>query len=905
MAKDPWDTPAMRQWRRMKEQHPECVLFFRMGDFYELFGDDATNLSRDLGLTLTHRSSAIPFAGVPHHQKAVYLQRAIDQGYRVAVVDQLEDPAHAKGVVDRGVTQVVTPGTLVDESLMRDEQTVTLGAAAFDDDERCGIAIVELSTGAFEVLDADPETCADELARAGVGELLCAQTSSGEIHPRARTLVDRLGVSATPRPGWAFGRDEALEAIRELFGVSGVEGFGLDNSMIGVRAAGVVIRYLRETQGVDRAVTDATSGSEFQRQRSTLAHLSAPTRIDRSRVCGIDATSLRALEIERTIRDGSVEGSLLGVFLASATGARCVLRTPMGKRLIRTWLGAPLADPALIGARHDAVAALVDDRVLAAALGEELSGVGDMARIGGRIALGRATPRDLAALGRGAARCGPLAGTLEGCGALSAQRAVLGRVIDAIEPVAREITRLCVDEPPAHLREGGLIRDGVDEELDAARALERDAGAWLAQYQSKLVDEHGLPGLKVGYNKVFGYYIELPKAQAQRAPDTLTRKQTLKNAERFITPELKAFEDKVLGAGQRAVERERALFDGLCERARGVLDEMGAYAHAVGELDALLGFADKAHHRGWVRPGIDATRALEIHQGRHPVLDEALESRFVPNDAGLAAPESPHTLALITGPNMAGKSTYIRQCALLSVLAQAGSFVPADRMTLGVADRIFTRVGADDALHKGQSTFMVEMTETARILNNTTERSLVILDEIGRGTSTLDGLSLAWAIAEHLSAEGRGPRTLFATHYHEITELAERAPGRIGNLHVAVRAWTTEDGAEEIAFLHTIRPGRADRSYGIHVAQLAGVPAPVTRRAREVLENLSVHERGRVETGPIAPARAGDAGQMGLFTEYVEHPAIDRIRELKLDAMSPMDAFDALRALREAVERPE
>jgi len=756
------------------------------------------------------------------------------------------------------------------------------------------------------VLDADPETCADELARAGVGELVCAQTATGEIHPRAQKLIDALGVSATAFPGWAFGRDEALEAIRELYGVSGVEGFGIEESMIGVRAAGAVIRYLRETQGVDRTPSDATSGSEFQRQRSTLAHLAPPTRIDRSRSCAIDATSLRALEIERTIRDGSLAGSLVGVFLASATGAKCVLRTPMGKRLVRAWLSTPLSDPDAIRARHEAVDALVGDRVLAGELGGGLEGVGDLARISGRVALGRATPRDLVALGRGAGRFGPIARTLAQSAPLAAQRAVLERVIGTLEPVAGEITRLCVDDPPAHLREGGLIRDGVDRELDEARALGRDAGAWLAQYQARLMEEHELPGLKVGYNKVFGYYIELPGAQARRAPDTLTRKQTLKNAERFITPELKAFEDKVLGAGQRAVERERTIFDGLCDAARGVLDGLGAGAHALGELDVLLGFADKAHHRGWVRPGVDDSRVLEVHQGRHPVLDETLESRFVPNDAALCVAQSPHTLALITGPNMAGKSTYIRQCALLVVLAQSGSFVPADRMTLGVVDRVFTRVGADDALHRGQSTFMVEMTETARILNNTTERSLVILDEIGRGTSTLDGLSLAWAIAEHLSiARDRvaAPRTLFATHYHEITELAERHPERIGNLHVAVREWTTEDGAQEIAFLHTIRAGRADRSYGIHVAQLAGVPASVTRRANEVLETLSVEERGRVETGLIREREdAGDA-QMGLFGAHAAHPAIERIRELKLDAMTPLDAFDALRDIRDQLER--
>ncbi|MEM9374290.1 MAG: DNA mismatch repair protein MutS [Planctomycetota bacterium] len=459
-----------------------------------------------------------------------------------------------------------------------------------------------------------------------------------------------------------------------------------------------------------------------------------------------------------------------------------------------------------------------------------------------------------------------------------------------------------VDDAPGHMRDGGVIRDGVDARLDEARGLERDAGAWLAEYQSRMMGEHDLPGMKVGYNKVFGYYIELPSAQARRAPAGFTRKQTLKNAERYITPELKEFEDKVMNASGIALERERALFDGLCERARQRVPDMVEYADTVAELDVLLGFADKAHHRGWVRPEIDDARGISIHGGRHPVLDETLGQNFVPNDTELGVDAAPASLALITGPNMAGKSTYIRQAALLVVLAQAGSFVPADRASIGVCDRVFTRVGADDALHRGQSTFMVEMTETANILNNTTSGSLVILDEIGRGTSTLDGLSLAWAITERLAGDesSLGPRTLFATHYHEITELEEKLSGRVRNLHVAVREWTTEEGRQEIAFLHAIRPGRADQSYGVHVAELAGVPKPVTERAREILSALSV-QHSKLDTDRVAPpARPiSNSGQLGLFTEFVPHPAIDELREIKLDAMTPLEAFDALRALQE------
>lgn len=906
MAKDPWDTPAMRQWTAIKKEHPECVLFFRMGDFYELFGDDAVNLARDLGLALTQRSSKIPFAGVPHHQKSNYLQKAIDAGYRVAVVDQLEDPKEAKGVVKRGVTQVVTPGTLVDEALMLDEQTAYLGAIAFDDDTHAGIAIVELSTGAFIVFDGTTEACIDQLARIGVRELLFAQSSMGQTPSRTQQVLDALQTQGTGQPSWMFRKEEALEAIHEQYGSATTAGFGLEDNLIAVRAAGVILRYLRQTQAVDQAETNATSGSEFQRQRATLAHLRAPSLIDRSTTCTIDATSLRALEIAQTIRDQSVEGSLAGVFLASQTGTRCVLRTPMGKRMIRNWLGAPLTDPATINTRLDAVNALKDDRTLAGALGDQLASITDIARIAGRVALGRATPRDLVALGTGASAIRALIETLDQSAPLQNQRSSLIAVESALTPVADSVVTQCIDDPPSHLREGGLFRDGFDQELDEARGLEHDAGAWLVNYQTKLMEEHDLPTMKVGYNKVFGYYIELSAAQASKAPDIFTRKQTLKNAERYITPELKEFEDKVLGASGRAIERERILFDQLCEKARSILDELGAYAHTVGELDVLTGFADKAHHRGWVRPTIDTSLSLDITKGRHPVLDEMLEQRFIPNDCKLATKDSPPHLSLLTGPNMAGKSTYIRQCALLVVLAQSGSFVPADSMTLGITDRIFTRVGADDALHRGLSTFMVEMTETANILNNTTDRSLVILDEIGRGTSTLDGLSLAWAISEHLALTNpSGPRTLFATHYHEITELEQRLEGRVKNLHVAVKEWTSEDGVQEIAFLHSIRPGRADQSYGVHVARLAGVPTSVTKRATEVLESLSVQQGDRIDATAIkasnkaASKNADTTGQMGLFTEFLNHPVVEELREVKLDEMSPMQAFDALRQLQE------
>ncbi|MEZ6243091.1 MAG: DNA mismatch repair protein MutS [Phycisphaerales bacterium] len=552
---------------------------------------------------------------------------------------------------------------------------------------------------------------------------------------------------------------------------------------------------------------------------------------------------------------------------------------------------------------------MVEDRTAAGALANLLAGIQDVARITGRLALGRLTPRDLVSLGGAVDRLPALVDTASNTPSLRVQHGALAAARDALAPLARSILASCVEEPPGHLREGGLIRDGVDAELDEARGLQRDAGAWLADYQSRLIAEHDLPSLKVGYNKVFGYFIELPAAQARRAPEALTRKQTLKNAERYVTPELREFEHKVTTAEARAVQRERELFDELVRAAGGRVAQLQAFSNTLAELDALLGLAEKARARGWVRPEVVDEPVLSIHGGRHPVLDELLEGRFVPNDCELGVGEAAARLALITGPNMAGKSTYIRQNALLVVLASIGSFIPADRATIGVCDRVFTRVGADDALHRGQSTFMVEMTETAAILNNAGPRSLVILDEIGRGTSTLDGLSLAWAIAERLAGEGgheSGPRTLFATHYHEITDLEERLPDRVRNLSVAVREWTAPDdehpeGRPEIIFLHRILPGRADQSYGVHVAALAGIPPKVTARAREILESLSVQHAAQIDPGRVGQPRATIRDeQLGLFAPGT-HPAVERLRELKLDAMTPLQAFDTLRALHEEV----
>ncbi len=993
-SSNPRDTPAMRQYARFKERHPDCLLLFRMGDFYECFDDDAVRMHKTLGLTLTKRTEGIPMAGLPYHQLESYLRRLIRHGFRVAVCDQIQDPREAKGIVERAVTRVITPGTLVDDALL-DAGTPNKLAAVFRDqgsgvrgqgtgvrgqgtgvrgqESGFSVAVVEASTGAFVIFDCPSDALRDEMASRGVHEVIFPD----DLDDGARKIVEGAGVAVTPRPGWQFRGAEAVEALTNQFKVATLAGFGLADDDPAIPAAGAIIRYLNETQagaeddprlvgvpGVKRAAgavpnTGSSKKPSISAQRPSLAHLQPPRREDPGRFCVLDAVSLRALEVERTIRAvaggpgvGGIEGSLLGIFAGAGGMGGC--RTAMGRRLLREWLCRPLARLDEIGARHSCVAVLVEDRRTAEALGAALVGVQDIARIAARVALGRATPRDLVGLGKSLGRLDGIAAVLEGAPAFAPHLKLITGLRADLEPLAKAIEERCVEAPPPHLREGGLFRDGIDAELDEARLLQRDATAWLSAYQARLIDQHKLPSLKVGFNSIFGYYIELPSAQARQAPLEFTRKQTLTKAERYTTPELKEFENKVTTAQERAIERERVLFDELCARATAVIGSISAFGDAAAELDVLLCFADKAVKRGWVRPEMTGAPVLSITQGRHPVLDEVLGERFVPNDVALGSdevksdevtkresgaaaadvtgsstPSLRHSvtpsLALITGPNMAGKSTFIRQVALIVLLAHAGSFVPAERATVGLTDRVFTRVGADDALHAGQSTFLVEMVETANILNNATGRSLVILDEIGRGTSTLDGLSLAWAIAERLAGGVREqqssrtaeqqtpesashrltvspshpPRTLFATHYHELTELEERLPGRVKNLHVSVREW-----GDQIVFLHRILPGRTDRSYGIHVAKLAGLPEPVVARAREVLESLAVHHgpaAARQRVGAV-PAAAPANGQLGLFTEFIPHPAVDGLREIKLDSLTPIQAFDALRRLKEMTE---
>jgi DNA mismatch repair protein MutS len=897
-ASDPQHTPAMRQFHRFKEQYPGCVLFFRMGDFYEMFHDDAELAHKVLGVTLTQRTKGVPMAGVPYHAVDGYLSRMIQAGYRVAVCDQVEDAAQAKGVVKRDVTRVVTPGTVTDESLLEDGRENPLASVQFHGDGRASLAWAELSTGSFALTTLSEDAAGDELARIAPRELLYCETATGDVPTRVAALAGVLGGGAPMgRPAWQFRQHEALEVLKRQYRVAGLGGFGLEASDPALGAASAVIHYLLETQ---RADADGR-----------IAHLRPPRRFSRDEHLVIDQTSLRSLEIERTMRSESTSGSLLGVL------QDC--HTAMGKRTLRHWLCYPLCDRAGIERRQNVVQAMVDDTRFEQALGGALSGVQDVQRITARLSVGRAAPRDLVGLGRSASRIGEIAQLLSGRAEVGAYHRRVAELVPAVELLGAQVTRACVDSPPAHLRDGGLIKDGYDKQLDEYRSLQRDSRSWLAGYQKELVDQTGIPSLKIGYNKVFGYYIETTAVHRDKAPDAWTRRQTLKNAERYVTPELKAYEDKALSAQSKAVAREQALFAELCGRASAQVEALHGFSEAVAELDVLACFARRAVMRRYVRPTIVDGPVLSIQAGRHPVLDELLGDRFVANDLELGSgvwgsgsgqkeegtqvpdpqtpdprPQTQPTLALLTGPNMAGKSTYIRQAALLTLLAHAGSFVPAERATIGLCDRIFTRIGASDELHAGQSTFMVEMTETANICHHATRHSLVILDEIGRGTSTLDGLSLAWAIAEHLAE--LGPRTLFATHYHELTTLPQ-THGNVTNLNVSVREWQ-----DSIVFLHRIVPGATDRSYGIHVANLAGLPPQVVKRANVLLGELSVSHEGAAAPPISEAAVRPDSQQMGLFTEYVHHPVVDEIKSLDINTISPMRAFELLREMRGKVD---
>ena len=851
-------TPMMKQYYEAKKACPDALLLFRMGDFYEMFHDDAKVAAETLGITLTSRDkgeNATPMAGFPHHQLESYLGKLIGAGFRAAVCDQVEDPKEAKGLVRREVTRIVTPGTVTDEGLLDPRESNFLAAVC--PGEAVGLAWIELSTGRFVAAGVSSKGLADQLARLSPSECLLSE----EMEALPDVFPEK--VMLTRRPAWAFAQGTAEDTLAKHFGTKSLEGFGFSDSSAdkaAVRAAGAVLDYLSETQ------------------KSSLEHIDSLLPYRSGQTLEIDEASRRSLEISRTIREGRRDGSLLAILDRSVTA--------MGSRLLADWVANPLTDRGAILARLDAVEEFVGDAGLTDDLRQALKHVYDVERLLTRVTTGRANPRDIAYLGRTLGCLPSIKTRLSDCTSDLLQELV-GR-IDLCTDLRERIEASLDDECPLTSREGGFIRDGFNEELDTLRELTRGGKQWIARYQAEEGERTGIPNLKVGFNKVFGYYLEITNAHREKVPETYIRKQTLKNAERYITPELKEYEDKVLTADDKAKTLEYELFLQLRDAVVARRREMQATASVLAQVDVLASLAELARARNYCRPDVVDEPILDIRDGRHPVLDiTEPDGSFVPNDIR-SDPESGNIL-LITGPNMAGKSTYIRQVALISLMAQIGSFIPASRGTVGIADRIFARVGASDELSRGHSTFMVEMTETARILNTATERSLVILDEIGRGTSTYDGISLAWSVVEYLH-DHLNCRTFFATHYHELTDLA-RSLDRIGNLNVAVREWQ-----DEVVFLHKIVEGAADKSYGIHVARLAGVPRAVIDRSKEILIQLEEEHIDATGRPKIArkeeTRRAGDI-QLSLFGP-ADHPLLGEIRQLDLNATTPMEALQRI-----------
>ena len=838
-------TPMMQQYLRIKAQHPNELLFYRMGDFYELFHDDARRAAALLDITLTARGMSagqpIPMAGVPHHAAEGYLARLVRAGVSVAICEQIGDPGTSKGPVEREVTRIVTPGTLTDESLLdatRDNLLVAVAEAG----TRFGIAALDLASGRFHVLEVDgEEALGGELRRLQPAELLAAEHSA-----RRAALANQAGLRT--RAPWEFDVRSATELLNAQFGTRDLEGFGCAHLSAGIGAAGCLLRYARETQ------------------RSELPHVRALLADAREDAVVLDAASLRNLEIDSNFTGGD-EYTLAWVLDTT--------RTAMGGRWLRRWLRRPLRRRDELEARQAAIAELLDDARYDAPR-EVLATIGDIERILARVALRSARPRDLSRLGAALGSLPALHGCCAPLEAPSTRR--LLNAIGEFPALVAELVRAISENPPVVIRDGGVIADGYDEELDELRRLDSGAHDFLLALETRERERTGLANLHVGYNRVHGYYIELGRAQAAQAPADYIRRQTLKNAERYITPELKAFEDKALSARARALAREKWLYERLLDRLLDDLVPLQRAAAALAELDVLATLAERATALDYCRPRFSEGQRLRISAGRHPVVERVLDAPFIPNDLAL----DEHTrMLIITGPNMGGKSTYMRQVALITLLAHIGSFVPAREAEIPLVDRIFTRIGSSDDLAGGRSTFMVEMTETATILHNATASSLVLMDEIGRGTGTFDGLSLAWAAAARLAREQRA-FTLFATHYFELTALPEVTEG-VANVHLDATEY-----ADRIVFLHAVRPGPANRSYGLQVAALAGVPQSVIAEARCKLRELESPRPGSPASAP--PAQA----QLPFDVDPRGEALLARLRNVDPDALTPREAHALL-----------
>jgi len=868
----PKSTPMIKQYLSIKEQYPDAILFYRMGDFYEMFFEDAQVASRILEITLTSRNkndkSPIPMCGVPHRAAGGYIARMIDKGYKVAVCDQIEDPSKTKGLVKRDVVRVITPGMIIENELL-DERSNNYILAVTCKGDFIGIAYLDISTGTFRVTESmDSASIVEEIRRVSPSEVLLPESSKDEpvFLPMTNALSE---ISISYLDNRAFEFKSGYELLTEQFKTITLEGFGCENLKVGIRAAGAVIFYIRETQ------------------KQKLEHL---TRIETywlNNYLLVDDLSRQNLELVGNIRTGSRRATLLGILDRTVTA--------MGARLLANWLRYPLIDFNKIRLRHDAVFEVKENIQIRRDIREKLKSVFDIERIGSKIVMGHANARDLVALKRSLEMLPDL------WSLFSELKTELFRPLDNIDHL-RELTDLIdqsirEDAPPT-INEGGIIKTGYNEELDEFVRISRDAKGWLARLEVSEKEATGITTLKVRFNKVFGYYIEIPKSRAASVPAHYVRKQTLVNAERYITDELKSFEMKVLGAEDRRATLEYEIFNEIRNRVVQNNEDILRVARFLARIDCLTNLAEIADHNDYCRPEIITDGSILIEDGRHPVVEKMITAeRFVPNTIKLDNQDN--QVLIITGPNMAGKSTVLRQVALVVIMAQMGSFIPAARAAISIADRIFTRVGALDNLSHGQSTFMVEMEETANILNNATEKSLVIMDEIGRGTSTFDGLSIAWAVAEYLhDLNNRGVKTLFATHYHELTELVQTKP-RVKNFNIAVKEWN-----DEIIFLRKLVEGGTNRSYGIQVARLAGIPARVISRAKKILYNIEQGEYASTGFSCLSnenePSMQGPV-QLDLFRKP-EKMVIDRLNKADITGMTPLEALNFLNELQQKVK---
>jgi DNA mismatch repair protein MutS len=834
-------TPVRQQYLNIKRDLPHAIVFFRLGDFYETFDEDAEITSRELDIVLTSRpigkGMRVPLAGIPYHASENYIAKLIEKGYKVAIVEQTGE-VPAKGIVKREVVRIVTPGTVIEPGILHADSNNYL-AAILASDERAGIAYVDITTGEFAATEldyADGNPLRAELTRLHPAEIL---------HPDTFAIPAGAPGHSTPWASWRFESGRCADAIMTHFNVSTLDGFGLRNMNLAIRAAGAILQYLKETEA------------------QSLALLTGLRAYSLNEFMTLDAATRRNLELTETLR-GDVKGSLLGVLDHTIS--------PMGKRMLRNWVSQPLLDLKQINKRQNGVTYFFERGMIRAELREALKPIGDLERITNRIVSGHAQPRDLVAL-RVALQGLPGIAQIDGIG--KNDLAEINLCDDELQTVTASIS----DDPPSTTQNTGIIRAGYSSELDGVIDASAHAREWINNLESVERDRTGIRSLKVGYNKVFGYYIEISHANVDHVPQDYIRKQTLVNAERYITPEMKEYETLVLNAEERIREIELRLFKEVCLKLGSSAAKLLHTARSLAELDALASLAEAAAHGGYTRPEVTDDNTLEINEGRHPVVETSLHGeRYTPNDVIYEAGE---IVRVITGPNMSGKSTYLRQAALIALMAQMGSYVPASKAKLGLIDRIFTRIGAQDEIHAGQSTFMVEMVEAANILHHATMRSLLILDEIGRGTSTYDGVSIAWAVIEYIHNHPQlRAKTLFATHYHELTQLADLLPG-VRNYNVAV-----SEADNKVVFLHKIIPGGADRSYGIHVAQLAGLPKPVIQRANEIMAELEKSSGRAVQINPHA------AQQIALFPET--NPLLQELSDLDVNALSPIEALNKL-----------